>query len=305
MRANNSLPRSAAWGLAAAFALSLALGRLHPFGDAQLFAAPRSQPPQLPVSIPAEARTVLAMDCADCHSAQARAPIYGHFAPVSWLLERDIVEARSHLNLSTWDGYSPDRQQVLLAEIEQQAKGGHMPPPQYLLVHRDARPDAGDIATLVAWAHAGSAAANQATVSSTIVDGAAPDQFGRGSFSVMQSADPAPGPVAQATSGAQMLAPDPARGQDLFNRRCTGCHALTQNREGPHLAGVYGRASASIAGFPYSAALSSAHLTWNEQTIDRWLTDPDAFVSGVNMDFRVPKAQERADIIAYLKTLSN
>ena len=97
---------------------------------------------------------------------------------------------------------------------------------------------------------------------------------------------------------------DPVRGKDLFNRRCSGCHSLTGDREGPRLAGVYGRPSAAVPGFPYSAALASAHLTWNDQTIDRWLTDPDAFIPGNNMDFLVTRPQERADIIAFLKASS-
>lgn len=106
--------------------------------------------------------------------------------------------------------------------------------------------------------------------------------------------------------------PDPARGaphpggnaeigQSLFNRRCTGCHSLNDNREGPRLSGVYGRRAASVPGFPYSAALTAAHLTWNDQTLDQWLTDPDAFVPNNNMDFRVPRPQERADLIAFLR----
>jgi cytochrome c len=97
---------------------------------------------------------------------------------------------------------------------------------------------------------------------------------------------------------------DAARGRDLFNRRCTGCHSLTQNSEGPRLGGVYGRIAATAPGFSYSAALTAAQLTWEEHTLDRWLTDPNAFVPGNNMDFRVPRPQERADIIAFLKASS-
>ena len=119
--------------------LSLTLARVHPFGDAGLFAAPRSQPPQLPMSIPPAARAILAASCADCHSTPARAPFYGHFAPISWLLERDILQARKHLNLSQWNQASPDQQQVLLAEIAQQARSGHMPPALQYLPHPSRR----------------------------------------------------------------------------------------------------------------------------------------------------------------------
>jgi hypothetical protein len=41
---------------------------------------------------------------------------YGHFAPASWLMERDIVEARKAMNLSLWDSYSADQQQTLGGE---------------------------------------------------------------------------------------------------------------------------------------------------------------------------------------------
>jgi cytochrome c len=54
--------------------------------------------------------------------------------------------------------------------------------------------------------------------------------------------------------------------------------------------------------FEYSPAVKQAHITWKEDTIDRWLTDPDLFVPGNNMEFRVPKAQERRDLIQFLKS---
>lgn len=94
------------------------------------------------------------------------------------------------------------------------------------------------------------------------------------------------------------------KGQDLFERRCTGCHSLDEARSGPRLRGVFGRAAGSDPGYPYSAALKSSHLTWNESTLDRWLTDSEALVPGSDMAFRVFKGDERAEIIAYLKSLS-
>jgi cytochrome c len=95
-----------------------------------------------------------------------------------------------------------------------------------------------------------------------------------------------------------------ANGQRLFERRCTGCHSLDSNREAPKLGGVFGRTSGQVPNYPYSSALKNAHIIWDEHTLDRWLTDPDGFVSGNNMDFRVPKPQERQDIIQFLKRSS-
>jgi cytochrome c len=93
-------------------------------------------------------------------------------------------------------------------------------------------------------------------------------------------------------------------GQGLFEKRCTGCHALDSDHEGPRLRGVVGRAAGSVKTFQYSDALKNAKHTWNEATLDKWLTDPESVVPDNDMSFRVPKQEERAAIIAYLKSLS-
>jgi cytochrome c len=94
---------------------------------------------------------------------------------------------------------------------------------------------------------------------------------------------------------------DPTRGKAVFEKRCTGCHALEVDREGPRLAGVYGRKAGSVAGFTYSAGLKKSGVTWDEATLEKWLSDPDRMVPDNNMSFSVPKATERQDLIAYLK----
>jgi cytochrome c len=97
---------------------------------------------------------------------------------------------------------------------------------------------------------------------------------------------------------------DPARGKVLFEKRCAGCHALAQNKEGPRLQGVYGRTSGTVAGFAYSASLKKAQVVWDEKSLEKWLADPDAFIAGNDMDFLVSKAQERRDLISYLRQSS-
>ena len=97
---------------------------------------------------------------------------------------------------------------------------------------------------------------------------------------------------------------DAANGKKLFEKRCTGCHSLDLNKEGPQLRSVYGRAAGSVSGFLYSDALKSARHTWDDALLERWLTDTNSLVPGNDMDFRVPKAEERADIIAYLRSLA-
>jgi cytochrome c len=103
---------------------------------------------------------------------------------------------------------------------------------------------------------------------------------------------------------AEAGAGDPERGKQLFEKRCTGCHALDQDKEGPRLRNVYGRKAGSISTFKYSGALKSVEVTWDDASLEKWLTNPEALVPDTDMVFRVPKADERADIIRFLRVSS-
>ena len=94
------------------------------------------------------------------------------------------------------------------------------------------------------------------------------------------------------------------RGGELFEKRCTGCHALDTIKAGPLLRGVFSRLSASDPRFPYSDALKKAKITWDTAALDRWLMNPDAVAPDNDMSFRLDSAEERAAIIAFLKELS-
>jgi cytochrome c len=94
---------------------------------------------------------------------------------------------------------------------------------------------------------------------------------------------------------------DAARGAELYEQRCTGCHSLDANRIGPLHRGVVGRKAGTVKGFAYSAALSGSKLTWNEPNLDRWLANPEALVPGQKMGYSVTEAADRTDIIAYLR----
>jgi cytochrome c len=93
-------------------------------------------------------------------------------------------------------------------------------------------------------------------------------------------------------------------GKALFEKRCTGCHAVNADHEGPCLQGVVGRRAGVVQIFEYSKAVQSAQFTWDADLLEKWLADPDALVPGTDMTFRVPKSEERPEIIAYLKTLT-
>jgi cytochrome c len=238
---------------------AVGLAFVHPFGN------PRVEPARGPgtllqgANLPAQAKAVLINKCADCHSSETRWPVYARLAPGSWLIERDIVQARRKMDLSRWERMSADEQDVMIAKIIHEAKSGDMPPLQYRALHRGAKLTTADVAALSTMGNAGE------------------------------------------DEPSANLPGDGARGKMVFEKRCTGCHAMEGDREGPRLAGVFGRKAGSVTGFDYSAGLKSSGITWNEAALNRWLTDPDMVVPDTKMDFHVPKAQERADLIAYFK----
>jgi cytochrome c len=102
------------------------------------------------------------------------------------------------------------------------------------------------------------------------------------------------------------LAADPEAGAKIVKTQCGACHAVAagKNLVGPSLSGIVGRHSGSIEGFRYSEANKKANLTWDEKTLDTYLTNPKALVPGTTMTFAGLKSEtQRADVIAYLTTL--
>lgn len=113
--------------------------------------------------------------------------------------------------------------------------------------------------------------------------------------------------LAAALSAGAQAAPvppkgDPTRGKQVYGRRCSGCHTLIRNGEGPRHLRVFGSRAGSVADYSYSEALSESGILWNEATLDRWLADPEAMVPGNSMGYQTRSARDRADVIAYLKT---
>jgi cytochrome c len=92
---------------------------------------------------------------------------------------------------------------------------------------------------------------------------------------------------------------DPVRGKTVY-QVCMGCHSLDEDDVGPHHRGVVGRVAGTVPGYAYSPALRNSHIVWGPDTLDRWLTNPQALVPGAKMFFAMPRAQDRADVIAYL-----
>lgn len=96
-----------------------------------------------------------------------------------------------------------------------------------------------------------------------------------------------------------------AHGQQLFESRCVACHSLDAHRVGPALRGVLGRPAGKAPGYDYSAAMAKATHRWTADKLKAWLTNPEALVPGQAMGYQVEQAADRADIVAYLATLSH
>src|SRR5262245_20338778 len=96
---------------------------------------------------------------------------------------------------------------------------------------------------------------------------------------------------------------DPAKGEKIF-ARCKACHTIEPgaNRIGPSLAGLFGRKAGTAEGYNYSDAMKNSGIVWNEETLSKYLENPRGVVPGTKMVFPgVKDAQDRADLIAYLK----
>ena len=97
---------------------------------------------------------------------------------------------------------------------------------------------------------------------------------------------------------------DAGRGQQLYESRCVACHSVDQSRVGPAHQGVFGRRAGRVADYDYSPALKASSLVWSERTLDAWLTNPERMIPGQKMGYQVTDANDRADLIAYLKAVS-
>ncbi|MCY1431777.1 hypothetical protein D9M71_477540 [compost metagenome] len=91
-------------------------------------------------------------------------------------------------------------------------------------------------------------------------------------------------------------------GQQVFQTKCSACHALDSDRVGPHLSGVVGRPIGSVQGFTYSADLAGAKSTWTAEQLDRWLTSPAKMFPDTTMAFGgLRNAGERQAVLCFLQ----
>lgn len=123
---------------------------VHPFGTV------KSQSPAKPSltdsTTDAEAARIIQRSCQNCHSERTEWPWYSYVPPMSWLVEQDVHDARSHMNFSRWSEYSSDDKQQFLSKMSILVKRRAMPLPRYLKLHPEARLTNEQVAYLSQWA---------------------------------------------------------------------------------------------------------------------------------------------------------
>jgi len=122
---------------------------VHPFGRVK---GPASTAPLLAgASVDSQVMDIVSRSCQNCHSNKTEWPLYSYIAPMSWMIEKDVHDARSHMNLSRWRDYDSGQRQQILSEIGSLVRNHGMPPQRYLLLHPEARLTSSEIDRLYQW----------------------------------------------------------------------------------------------------------------------------------------------------------
>ena len=133
--------------------LAIAMSFMHPFGNPRQVHA-SSGHLLTGAQIPEPLRELVRSKCGNCHSEAVEWPFYSRVAPVSWLLEHDVLKAREQMNLSRWDTYNSQEKSDLLSRLAAKARSGEMPPARYTAIHGDAKLLSKEQDSLYDWARA-------------------------------------------------------------------------------------------------------------------------------------------------------
>lgn len=111
---------------------------------------------------------------------------------------------------------------------------------------------------------------------------------------------------ASSAGGGESASPAAADGKPAAFAQCAACHSTEKGKHGvgPSLAGIYGTKAGDVAGYAFSDALKASGLTWDDATLDKWLTSPMKTVPGTRMTYAgMSDPAQRKAVIEYIKTL--
>jgi cytochrome c len=132
-------------------------------------------------------------------------------------------------------------------------------------------------------------------------------------YAIAEGVEPAETQTASAPAGPQPIAPLLANASvehgEKVAKKCASCHTFEKggpNKIGPNLWNVVGGTKAHMEGFSYSGAMQGAEGNWDYESLNHFLYKPRDYIKGTKMTFvGLKKDQDRADVIAYLRSLSD
>ena len=116
-------------------------------------------------------------------------------------------------------------------------------------------------------------------------------------------------PEALPPIGPMLAKADVAAGESTVKKLCSSCHTVAEGGKagvGPNLYAVVGGAHGHMEGFNYSAGMKAKAGPWTFDALNAWLYKPALYIPGTRMAFAgINNDQQRADVIAYLRSLSH
>jgi cytochrome c len=95
-----------------------------------------------------------------------------------------------------------------------------------------------------------------------------------------------------------------SKGAKIFKTKCSTCHTIHeggQNKQGPNLFNIIGRKAGQVDNFNYTKANKNSGITWTNETLFDYLTNPKKYIKGTNMLFSgIKKEKEKVDLNAFL-----
>jgi hypothetical protein len=125
---------------------------IHPFGNPKTVSRTSNRQLLSGAQVDPAVFSILQRSCQNCHSEETAWPWYSYVAPASWMVEKDVRDARSHFNMSRWSEYNLDDRIQIIFAIGTRVRNKSMPLPRYLVLHHDAKLSDAEIDLVYQWA---------------------------------------------------------------------------------------------------------------------------------------------------------